>query len=288
MGETHHSLGRLRAFPLALLLVVACGASGGLGQSTPSISPPAAVLNAWKDFPVYANPRPILWLDGPNGVSAFPNDESKIAGLCDKLVLQRDLQLSTSAPAQATATWASGGAVQYPAISAAAAFSALLRSGSLVPSMCGPVKPIVIASVRLGTASITTDRGLAMVSTWLFQAIGVTGEFAYPGLDSSAYWHGVQVPSAGELGVGGSISADGYALTLEFTGETCDTGYATATAESNTAVAVAVKAIRSETAFCDHVGHPRTATVHLATPLGARVLVDESGNVGEICPPAAC
>jgi len=271
------------------LLVVACGASGQPGQAPPlQANPPAAGLAAWKDFPVNANPRPIVWLGGPNGGSAFPNDESKIAGLCDKLVLQRGLRLSTSAPAQATASWASGAAIQYKAISAATAFSALLRSGSLDPIMCQPVKSLVIASVRLGTASVTTDRGPAELSTWLFKAIGVTGEFAYPGLDSSAYWHGVQVASVGELGLGGSISADGYTLTLEFMGETRDTGYSTAAAESNTAVAVAVKAIRGETAFCDHVGHPRTATVHLVTPLGARVLVDENGNVDEICPLAAC
>lgn len=289
---------KLRASTVALLFVVACGASGGQASTPlPLPSPPTAALAAWRDFPVNANPRPILWLGGPNLVTAFPGNDSKIAGICNKLILQPGLKLSTSAPAQATATWPSGTAASYRAISAATAFSALLRTGSSADqSMCHGVNPLVIAAVRWGPASVDTDRGAAQVSTWMFQATGVTGEFAYPGLDPSAYWLGGPVASGSAPGVGDRLSSDGRTLTIGLVGSAdtpgpCGADYTAAAAESDTAVAVAVKTISHAgggDVACDLVGYFRTLTVHLVAPLGGRVLVDEKGNVGAVCPQTEC
>jgi hypothetical protein len=281
----------------ALLFVVACGATGGQASTPlPLPSPPTAALAAWKTFPVNANPRPILWLGGPNLITAFPDGDSKIAGICNKLVLRPGLKLSTSAPAQATATWLSGVAGSYGAISAATAFSALLRTGGAGGNMCDGVSPLVITSVRWGTANVATDRGSAQMSTWLFEATGVTGEFAYPGLDPSAYWRSGVVAAGSVPGVGARLSSDGRTLTIGLVGSPdsagpCGADYTAAAAESDTAVAVAVKTIShagSENVACDLVGYARTVTVHLAAALGGRVLLDENGNVGEACQQIGC
>ncbi len=284
-----------RALIVALLFVVACGASNGQGSvPLPLPSPPTGALVAWKNFPANTNPRPIIWLSVPSLVSAFPSNDTKIAGICNKLVLQDGLTLSTVVPSQATAKWPAGISGSYRAISAAAAFPALLH----VPSgsgggMCDGVKPLVITTVRWGTAGVETDRGTAQMSAWLFQAAGVTGDFAYPGLDPSAYWRGGLLPAGNGPGVGGRVSSDGRTLTIGLVGPPdtpgpCGADYSAAAAESDTAVAIAVKTFphdaNGQAVACDLVGHFRTVIVHLAAPLGGRVLVDENGNVGVACP----
>jgi hypothetical protein len=278
----------------ALLFVVGCGAPNGQGSGPlPLPSPPIAALAAWKDFPANSNPRPIIWLSVPNLVTAFPSNDTKIAGICNKLVLQDGLTLSDVIPAQATASWPSGVTGSYRAISAATAFVALLH----VPSgagggMCDGVKPLVISSVSWRTAGVETDRGTAQMSAWLFQAAGVTGEFAYPGLDHSAYWRGGLMPAGSGPGFGGRVSPDGHTLTIGFAGApdtpgACGADYTAAAAESDAAVAVAVKMIPHAAlgqVVCPAVAQGRTVIVHLAAPLGGRVLVDENSNVGVACP----
>lgn len=281
---------------VALLLVVGCGASKGQASTPlPLPSPPVAALAAWKDFPASANPRPIIWLDVPNLVTAFPSNDTKIAGICNKLVLQDGLKLSSAIPLQATASWPAGITGSYRAISAVTAFSDLLRIPSGAGgSMCEGVKPLVIMTVRWATAGVETDRGNAQMSAWLFQAADVTGEFAYPGLDPSAYWHGGLLPPGDGTGpgIGARVSPDGRTLTIGFGGTPdipgpCGADYTAAAAESDTAVAVAVKTIphpASGPIACPLLAQERTLTVHLAAPLGGRVLVDENGNVAVACP----
>jgi hypothetical protein len=229
----------------------------------------------------------------PSLVNAYPSSEAKNAGLCNKLVLQDGVTLSTATPPEATARWPSGTTVAFRAISSATAFSAMLR----VPSgaggaMCDGVKPLLITAVRWGTAGVGTDRGTAQMSAWLFHADGVSGDFAYPGLDPAAYWRGGLMPGGSGPGTSGRVSSDGRTLTIGFVGAAdkpgpCGSDYSAAAAESGTAVAVALKSFphdSGQAAFCDLVGHFRTVTVHLAAPLGGRVLVDENGNVGVACP----
>jgi hypothetical protein len=285
---------RTLASVVALFFLVACGATNGQGSTQlPLPSPPTAALAAWKDFPADANPRPIVWLGAPNTISAYPGGDTKIAGICNKLVLQAGLKLPTAVPPAATAKLPSGPTVTYRAISAAAAFSALLRiPGGGGGSTCDGVAPLVITAVRWGTVGVSTDRGTAQMSAWLFQAEGVTGEFAYPGLDPSAYWGGGLMADGTGPGVGGRLSSDGRTLTIGLTGAPntpgpCGADYTAAAAESDTAVAVAVKSIPHSSGMavaCDAVGYFRTVTVHLNAPLGGRILVDANGDVGVACP----
>jgi len=283
----------LRASTLAFWLAVACGATGGAQAPLTLPSPPTAALAAWTDFPVSANPRPIVWLGGPDLIAAYPGEAtSKMAGICLKLVVQAGLQLPVAVPPQASARWSSGVTASYRAISAATGFAGLLGMPRDTGSGCDSVAPLVITTVTLGTAGVETDRGPAQLSTWLFQAAGVNGEFAYPALDPSAFWHGGLMPAGNGQGVGGSVSADGRTLIIGISGPPdtpgpCGADYTTATAESDTAVAVAVKMIphpNSGQVMCNLMAYPRSVTVHLAEPLGARVLVDENGNPGVACP----
>ena len=284
---------RLLASGLTLWFLYACGAPNGQGSTPlPLPSPPTAVLAAWNDFPANANPRPIIWLGTPNLVSAFPSNDAKVAGLCNKLVLGAGLNLSTAIPPQATVKWPSGTTVSYQAISSATAFSALLRTPGGGGSMCDGVSPLIITTVRWGATGVDTDRGNAQMSSWLFQAAAVTGAFVYPGLDPSAYWHGGLMPAGNGPGVSGRVSSDGRTLTIGFGGAPdspgpCGGDYTVAAAESDTAVAIAVKMIphaASGPVACDLVAQERTVTVHLATPLHGRVLVDENGNPAVVCP----
>ena len=278
----------------ALLFVAGCGAPHGQGSGPlPLPSPPTAALATWRDFPANANPRPIIWLSAPNLVNAYSSNDTKIAGVCNLLVLQDGLTLSNAVPPYATSTWPSGVSRSYGAISAAKAFAALLH----VPSgagggMCVGIKPLIITNLRWGTAGVETDRGTAQMSAWLFQAAGVTGEFAYPGLDSSAYWRSGLMSAGSGLGLAGRVSPDGLTLTIGFAGApntpgACGADYTAAAAESETAVAVAVMMIphaASGQIFCTAIAQQRTVTVHLRAPLGGRVLVNENGSVGVACP----
>jgi hypothetical protein len=100
------------------------------------------------------------------------------------------------------------------------------------------------------------------------------------------------MPAGSGPGFGGRVSPDGLTVTIGFTGApdtpgACGADYTAAAAESDTAVAVAVKMIphaASGQVICPAIAQGRTVTVHLAAPLGGRVLVGENGDVGVACP----
>ena len=97
---------------------------------------------------------------------------------------------------------------------------------------------------------------------------------------------GVQVESA-------TTTADGTRLTVRFTGEApgdgpCERDYDIEAVASARAVVVVVEGrprgllerfhVSVDVESCDAVGHPRTATVELAEPLGDRVVLDGRGG----------
>jgi hypothetical protein len=275
----------------AALLLAACGAAPQADTSPPT--PPAERLAAWKDFPAGAEPRPIVWFWMDNPGLGYAENDSKVAAVCARYQLASGVQLP-ALPKTAFATWKSGVRTPYAAISAADALAGLRRpSGDQPNPECASVPPLVITAARLGDAGMVTDRGTATVSAYLFTATGATGEFSYPALDPSAYWRHGATLNMGNGGVQGArISVDGLRLTVAFIGaETsgdCGASYVASAAESQAAVAVAIKVIpiNTSSAICDAVGHQRTVSVTLAAPLGGRVLLDQQGNVLAVCPEA--
>ena len=282
-----------RASILAMLLVSACGAVPG--QTDLSLpTPPTAALARWTDFPANANPRPVILFNPiaeQVGGNKFPDNDSKLAWLCNKFVLASGLDLTSTGPAVAPARWPSGVTASYPSIGSGRAYAAIMaRAPGGNSADCAPLKPFVITGVRWATAGFPTDRGTATLSAWLFDVPAANGYVGYSGLDPSAYWGGRTVDNGGS--VGGRLSADGRTVTIGLVGPpetgSCGADYTAAAAESETAVAVAVKMIPhappDQPVNCDLVGYARSVAVTLKAPLGGRVLLDENGNVGSVCP----
>jgi hypothetical protein len=276
---------------VALIVVTACGALGGRGSGPLAPpSPPTAALQAWKDFPAHANPRPIIWFGGvAEHVSGFADSNSKNNWICGKFVLGKSVQLPSAGPARATARWPSGAEASYPSVGAEPAFKAVLSDRHNAGNNCASAADEAITEVRWGTAGFSTDRGIAQMSAWLFEVGAVNGELGYPALDPSAYWGGAPTANSGSLG--GHISSDGLTLTIGLIGGPdtpgpCGEDFAAAAAESDSAVAVAISSrIHGGPGVgCTLEGHFRTVTVALAKPLDGRVVIDEKGNVGGVCP----
>ena len=281
------------AAALAAVSLVACGSVGSSHETNPPAVPtPTAALARWAAFPAAQKPRLIVWYsDLETTGGGFTGGDAKIAALCNKYSLSTTLP--STLPARATATWTDGTTAIYGAISAADAFTALVKSQPAQTSdMCGGVPPLQITTVSFGTASFRTDRGGAQMSAWLFGSPGVIGMLKYPALSPSAFWK-AGVAGPGSLN-GAEISPDGLVLTVGFVGAApastgvCGADYAPVTAESSAAVAVAVQEIARSVpngpVVCDLVGHARSLTITLAAPLGGRVVVDAEGNAAPVCP----
>jgi hypothetical protein len=276
----------VRVCVVALLVLCACGSAQSSG-SLPLPSPPTAALAAWKHFPATANPRPIIAFGAtvehiPQ--AGFPTNDRKIAWICNKFVLASDVKLSTTPPGPATAAGSS-----YPSIGSERAYFELMsaRSSGGNSTDCARVQPFLITAARWGTAGFPTDRGTVQMSAWLFDVPEVSAYIGHSAVDPSAYWGG-GVASGGR---GARISADDRTLKIPVSNAEpgpCGTDYTTATAESDTAAAVAVKSIPhaspGDAVACPLVLHLGYITVVLNAPLAGRVLVDEQGKAGSVCP----
>jgi hypothetical protein len=278
----------VRILVAAVLLVSACGTAVSSTPLAPP-SPPTGALAAWKDFPANAHPRPIIAF----GVTAehiqqagFPTNDRKIAWICNKFILASDLMLSTAPPGQATAAGSS-----YASIGSAMAYSALMssRAGGGNRTVCARAEPFVITAARWGTAGFPTDRGTMQMSAWLFEVPEVGAYLGYSAVDPTSFWGGKVISDGG--GRGGRISADGLTLKIPVSNAQpgpCGADYTAAAAESKSAVAVAVKmyphAAPDQPVACDLSLRISYVSVTLKSPLGGRVLVDENGKVGTVCP----
>jgi hypothetical protein len=278
----------MRATVLALVLATACGATAGQG-ATPMLppSPPTAALAAWRDFPANARPRPIISFgDTVEHIpqAGFPTGDRKMAWVCNEFGLASGVKLSTTAPGPATASGYS-----YPSIGSAKAYSQLMagRSTGGNSTDCARPQPFAITAVRWGTAGFPTDRGTMQMSAWLFDVAEINAYIGHSGMDSSAYWGG----GVAIEGRGARISADGRTLKVPVSNAQpgpCGADYTAAAAESDAAVAVAVKRIPhaspGESVVCDAMLRISYISLTLKAPLAGRVLVDEQGKAGGVCP----
>jgi len=260
---------------VAVAVVVGCGTLNG--PRTGAISPPKDALARWQDFPAEQNPRPIVLLSTDSPGQGFDTNDAKIAALCSKFALQTRLPAEIPMPA---------------GLSAADAYAAITKPGpGASNAQCAAVAPLQVTAARIGTAGFTTDRGVAQMPAWLFRATGAWAEFQWPAIAPSAFWPG---PFERSIGGGATVSPSGRQLTFSFVGGPpdgpCAEDYTGVVAESPHAVAVAVQSnpgrVQGGPVACDLVGHMRSVTVQLASPLGGRVLVDASGAAVEACPEA--
>ena len=266
----------------AALLLAGCGSSAVLDTAWRT-----GALAKWESFPATADPRPIVWIDGPALIQGFPSGDAKIAASCKKLELGPGVVLPAQGPDRATARWPNGEVVSYSAITAADAFAGWKAMPGMKDGSICEVPALVVTAVRWGTTGFSTDRGRAQMSAWLFDVAGV-GTFEYPGVARDGLWGGTMTTNANATTVG-VTSADDRTLTLHFIGGPSEGGcridYTPVSFESTRAVAVQLVAKLSANgaAACDAVGYAREATLTLKAPLGGRVLVDQGGNVSPVC-----
>jgi hypothetical protein len=231
-----------------------------------------------------------VWLQNGSPANGYASDNAKMGAYCNKYALAA--ALPATVPAKAVATWSDGTSSTYRGTSAAVAFGGVSADKSHVQEpQCSSIPPLVINAARLGTFDFVTDRGKAQMTAWLFSAIGVNGELAYPAIPPGAFWTGgILLQAANGSTV---MSVDGRSLTYTFYGAPSDPGpcgadYKGVVAESQAAVAIALQATShakpGQMVACDAVAQQRSVVVMLAQPVGGRVVMDGLGNVTWVCP----
>ena len=284
------------AILVAALAAIACGAPPMTGipafspPATPSpVGPPTQALVPWDGFPADQSPRPVVLIGNSSPQDGFSSGEAKTAASCHKF--QAGVVLSKTSPGQAQASWGTYVSL-YPAISAADALAAMMKpSTATADPLCSSVQPLTVTAARFGGFEFATDRGRAVIYSWLFKVSGANGEMAYPALPSSALWNADLAHGASDGGA--TLSDRPSALNFTFWGAPSGTGpcgaqYTALVAESRAAVAVAIKAIPNaspgDLVACPAIAQERTVLVTLVSPLAGRVLVNASGAAVRVCP----
>ena len=248
------------------------------GGSTIVRSAVWVALDLWSGFPVRARPRPIIALG--EGIvldpgSGFPDEGTKQAYLERRFVLRARLPTGP----------ATVGALRV--ISAADAYR---RLGSVGRSRGGRVAPLVVRTVHLGFATFSTDRGPRRFPAWQFTFKDVAQPASVLALTPSGLFIPAPLRQLGATGTGNSIEDSartgrrGTPITIAFVGAPagtgpCDARYAVSAVANRRAVAFTITTITTPSAagaICASVGYPRTVTLHLAAPLGSRVLISSS------------
>jgi hypothetical protein len=247
----------------------------------------AAVLDAWRDFPVDRVPRPIVLLGEVARVEGFTTNEAKEAAG------QAHYEYTGALPdGPATATVAlPDGPARLRLVDAASALAALRTPAEPVPPAMA-VPPLRITAIELGTAEFLTDRGRLALPAWLFHVVAGLGPIAWPAVEPAAFWRLGELgyPTAGS---GNTISADGMTLTVTQGAAPTDAcpgepllAYDPVLVERATAVAVGLHSRvvsppsgppRQDCAR-DLVFRTQPYPYRLTTPLGNRVVVDSQGN----------
>lgn len=207
---------------------------------------------------------------------------NKSALMAGKLVAA--VALSDQAPPPGQVHWNDGSVRAVPIISAARGLLAVQTSGAQDCPECDALK---VTGARLVAIGIDTSRGPATAPAWEFSLDGTAVHVTRVAVAQSANvsvspppWDpndppvGLSIQSA-------SASASGRQLTVSFVGsrypgsEPCGADYTAEGVESTTAVVVIVIEHRNMTdVVCEAIGHGRTATVLLASPLGDRAVLE--------------
>jgi hypothetical protein len=256
---------------------------GGIVDGRPPIG--AQALDGWSDFPAGQHPRLIVLMYGPVLNPGFRTDEAKMAGIDAGYALAASLP--PAPPATLPVTLPDGPA-QLPSVDAAGAF-ATLRSYEAPKEPHGT--PVPLTGVTLGTAKFHTDRGELTLPAWLFTGPDLLDPIALPALSPKAFWRFDRVAAAAAP-MPAKVAADGRTLTVPVPqGASCDGTPAPPVGvvkESAGAVAIGSQpaSVAPQRTDCILPAYLRFVdiTVRLAAPLGARVLVDGTGNAFEVQP----
>jgi hypothetical protein len=246
------------------------------GTANQHIDPAAiAALNAWSSFPVTADPRPLVLLEGAVNAPeyGFTDPSIRVADAQNEAFDAGAITTPTSLPSGPTR------ADGYPIISAAAAIENLRSAGTGTATSV-----LTTTGVALGASSFLTDRGYVELPAWLVSFNGVKNPAAVLAVAPASLFAPPD-QSVAPSQIGAIPTRDPRTVILTFAGAAAGTGpcsanYTARFAESTTAIAVNIEATGEPTATrssiaCAAIAYSRQITITLTSPLGARVLVDE-------------
>ncbi|MEV6932760.1 hypothetical protein AB0M46_50850 [Dactylosporangium sp. NPDC051485] len=287
--------GRGAVVVAGVTLAALAGVAGCDGRTAVAPDPPGPLpsgvapeaVTRWAQFPADRAPRPVVLLDELPLSSGFSDGSAQDAVRHGRYLLTTREPLPQAPAAAVTVALPGQPAVRLPAAGAQEAFVAL---GNVEPSgSAEPTGVVRITTVTLGSAMFRTDRGDASLPAWVFTVEGGSGAVLWPALAADGY---VRAPTKVQAPPLGPATARGSTVTiqLEAPEPACpgrpEHRYEPVVVESPRVVAIGLRAVVSGTApgpandSCGHVAMLRTAEyeMHLAAPLGARLLVGADGT----------
>ncbi len=206
-------------------------------------------------------------------------DNDKIALMSGQL--RPTASLPTQQPPAGEVRWPDGSSSMVELLSADRALADVVRAAE----SCDGCVPLEVTAARLTSGSTQTSRGPASAPLWEFSLKGTAVKVARvavadpiavvpPPWDPNDPPEGISISSArGDAGAA--------QLTVSFVGapttgdQPCGADYTAEAVESPLAVVVIVVEHQHPTiGACSAVGAPRTAEVHLASPLGDRAVLE--------------
>ena len=259
------------------------GGGAGIGGSA-ATGNPAQALARWRDFPVTADPRPLVLTGGVvlDPQTGFATGDGKLA------YLGGQFEQATTLPAGPST---SGG---FAIVTAGQALDELRPAGSTpvagspaAGSRPNPDGRLRVVKASLVQATFGTDRGPRLLPAWRFDLEHVADPVRVLAVAKKARWSvGETAPTASDFQA--SVTGDGRTLNYGFFGTPavpgpCGADYTGSAAESATAVVVTVRQVppdsarNSSTQACPAIAAARSVVLHLAAPLGGRVLLTVDG-----------
>jgi hypothetical protein len=238
-------------------------------------------LALWADFPVTAQPRPVVVVGPdyrPPDFGGERGDEKDLAFTLGRWNVPKRMTLPPRS--------ADGYAIRYVGAVLEEMRANLERTASPEQVAAGltlgtaeerSVRPIVTGA-KLQKASFTTDRGVRSLPAWVVNFRGQDRPLVVLAIDEPNRF-AAQTSEHAENQL--RVSPDGLVLTYGFTGAPpgrgpCEAEYEPVVLESPTAVAVGARRYLAKAADetgCGPADHPRTVSIQLTQPLGERVVV---------------
>jgi hypothetical protein len=262
---------RLRLMTL-LVLLTGCGANSAAAppMATLATSPPVGAV----DFPVTADPRPIVLLGSPLVVvSGYQSDKEKMSAAGGRFAFT-GAPPATPEPGPVELP---GGTAVLPLVGVREAVTAMSEQGT-------GEDVLELATAEFSTEVFRTDRGGLVLPAWRFTT-AAGSVLAWPAVEPSAFWRfGEHQPS-----IHSATTADGQALevTLPAPPPPCEgeepVVYEPVVTEGDVSVTIGLRTVSGGGAGRGCVQNDmyrmETYPVRLERPLGARLLLDEQQAV---------
>jgi hypothetical protein len=227
-------------------------------------------LDAWKAFPVDANPRPLILFEAVNAPDGgFPDNDTKLAWESGQFTVGAALPTSPSSSAG------------YPLISGQAAIDRIAAEATPGPRA---TKPLTVTGVTLGSAPFSTDRGMQPLPAWRVTFAGVAHPAQVLAIAQSALF--TPPPAIAGRGSAGAVTlVDERTLQVRIIGKApgtgpCEANYEVHAYESDHAVALVAREIPKPSTtttapvICSSAAYSQILMTTIDRPLGNRVAID--------------